>query len=156
MVRPLRRLGIALGRQQKVDRLITAVDSSIQIDPAALNLHVSLIHPPGAVVHAQVGADALLQFGRISLDPAKDGGVIHFHAAVHQHPLEIAVADREHQIPSDRRPQDHLGGKLPTFESLMLSYLLCSSPSRHATVSTRLDRQHKDATDPPNTLMEIR
>jgi hypothetical protein len=37
---------------------------------------------------------------------------------------------------------------LPTSESLILSYLWCSSPSRHATVSTRLDRQHKDATEP--------
>jgi len=95
----------------------------------------------------QVGADPLVEFGRISLDPAKDGGVIHLHAAVLQHELEIAVADGEHQIPSDR-PQDHLGGKLPTFESLILSYLWCSSPSRHATASTRLDRQHKDATEP--------
>ena len=50
-------------------------------------------------------------------------------------------------MPSDR-PQDHLGGKLPTFESLILSYLWCSSPSRHATASTRLDRQHQDATEP--------
>jgi hypothetical protein len=71
--------------------------------------------------------------------------VIHLHAAVLQQELEIA--DREHQIPSDR-PQDHLSGELPTFESLILPYLCCSSPSRHGTASTRLDRQQKDATEP--------
>ena len=95
-----RRLSVALGRQQKVDRLATAVDRSIQIDPPALDLHVGLIHPPGAVAHAQVGADPLLKFGRISLDPSEDGGVIHLHATVQQHELEIAVTDGEHQIPS--------------------------------------------------------
>jgi hypothetical protein len=81
------------------------------------------------------------------LDPPEDGGVIHLHDAVLQHELEIVVADREHQIPSDR-PQNHLSGELPTFESPILPYLCCSPPSRHATASTRLDRQHKDATKP--------
>jgi hypothetical protein len=33
----------------------------------------------------------LLKFCRISLDPSEDGGVIHLHAAVQQHELEIAV-----------------------------------------------------------------
>jgi transposase-like protein len=32
---------------------------------------------------------------------------------------------------------------LPTFESLILPYLWCSSRSRHATASTRLDRQYQ-------------
>ena len=35
---PLRRLSIALGREQEVDRLAAAVDGPIQIGPAALNL----------------------------------------------------------------------------------------------------------------------
>jgi hypothetical protein len=81
------------------------------------------------------------------LDPPEDGGVIHLHAAVLQHELEIAVADREHQIPSDH-PQNHLSSELPTFESLIPPYLCCSPPSRHAMATTRLDRQHKDATEP--------
>jgi hypothetical protein len=50
-------------------------------------------------------------------------------------------------MPSDR-PQSHLSGEFPTFESLILPYLCCSPPSRRATASTRLDRQHKDATEP--------
>jgi hypothetical protein len=60
--------------------------------------------------------------------------VIHRHAAVLQYELEIAVADGEHQIPSDR-PKDHLSGELRSFESLILPYLCCSSPCRQATIS---------------------
>jgi len=33
-----------------------------------------------------------------------------------QHEFQIAVADREHQVPSDR-PEDHLSGELPPFET---------------------------------------
>ena len=115
--KPFRRLSIALGREQKVDRLAAAVDGSIQIHPAALNFHVCLVHPLGAVAHAQVGADPLLQFDRIGLDPTEDGGVVHLNAPIQHHELEITVPDREHQIPPDR-PQDHLGGELPAFEGV--------------------------------------
>jgi hypothetical protein len=37
------------------------------------------------------GADQRFQFGCVSLDPPKDGGVVQLHAAVHQHQFEIAV-----------------------------------------------------------------
>jgi hypothetical protein len=47
--------------------------------------------------------------------------VVHLHATIQQHKLEITVADREHQIPPDR-PQDHLGVELPPFEGLILPY----------------------------------
>ena len=47
--------------------------------------------------------------------------MIHRDATVLQHQFEITVADREHQIPSDR-PQDHLGRELPAFELLALSH----------------------------------
>jgi hypothetical protein len=87
----------AFGRQLEVNGLAAAVDGSTQVNPAALDLHICLFHPPGAVAHAQVGADPLLQFGRLGLDPAEDGGVVHLYAAVQQRELEIALADREHQ-----------------------------------------------------------
>jgi hypothetical protein len=37
--------------------------------------------------------------------------------------------------------------------SLILPHLCCSSPSRHATASTRLDRRHKDATEPNDEVL---
>src|SRR3954453_7566081 len=39
----LRRRGIPLGREQKVDRLAPAVDGAIEISPASLHLDVRLI-----------------------------------------------------------------------------------------------------------------
>jgi hypothetical protein len=69
---------------------------------------------------------------------------------LHPKPLKTDMTtDGEHQIPSDR-PQDHLGGELPALESLIPPYLCCLSPFRHAMASTRLDRRHKDATEPPS------
>src|SRR4051794_13056614 len=63
--------------------------------------------------------DPLLQLSCIGLDPAEDGGVIDRDAAVLQHEREIAIADREHQIPA-HRPEDHLGSELPALEHLTL------------------------------------
>src|SRR5580704_15552598 len=145
--KPFRRLSIALGREQKVDRLAVAVDGSIQIHPAAFDLDICLVHPPGAVAHAQVRPDALLQFDSVGLDPTEDGGVVHLNASIQQHELEITVADRKHQIPPDR-PQDHLGGELPAFEGLIPRYLDRLSPFGHPTASTRPDRRRKAATEP--------
>lgn len=68
-------------------------------------------------------------------------------AAVHQHEFEIAIADREHQIPP-HRPQDHLGGELPAFEGLILPDPRRLSLSRHASGLPDPIRHHKLATEP--------
>ncbi len=57
---PFRRISVALVLQPKVDRLAAAVDGSIQIHPAALDLYVGLIDSPGVVAGAQVRPDPLL------------------------------------------------------------------------------------------------
>src|SRR3954447_10810035 len=59
--------------------------------------------------------DPLLQLGRIGPDPAKDDRVINRDAAVLQHEREVAIADREHQIPAHG---DRLGRELPALERL--------------------------------------
>jgi len=61
--------------------------------------------------------DPLLQFRRVSLDPSKEGRMINRDAAVGQHQFEIAVADREHQLPADS-PEDHLAREMPPLEGL--------------------------------------
>jgi hypothetical protein len=88
------RLSIALGREQEVDGLAAAVDRPIQVRPAVLHLHVRLIDPPRAIARAQVRPDPLLDLRRVGLDPAIIGRVVHAHAAILQHQLEVAVADR--------------------------------------------------------------
>jgi hypothetical protein len=80
--------------------------------------------------------DPLRQFGRIESGPAENGGVIDLYAAVQLHELEIAVAEREHQIPPDR-PQDHLGSERPPFEGPILLYLNRLPTSCRATASPR-------------------
>src|SRR4051794_2550037 len=93
-------------------------------------------------------ADPLLQFRRISLDPAKDRRVIHRDTALLQHEREIAIADREHQIPP-HRPEDHLGRELPpAFEGLVRPDPDRLSPFRHAPALPSPVRRRKLATEP--------
>jgi len=61
--------------------------------------------------------------------------------AILQHELEIAVADREHQIPA-HRPEDHLGSKLPPLERLTLHHRRPSAhqASLHCAVSLAISK----------------
>ncbi len=54
----------------------------------------------------------------VGLGPAEEGGMRNVHTAVGQHELEFAIAHREHEVSADR-PDDHLGGELPTLEGLV-------------------------------------
>jgi hypothetical protein len=56
--------------------------------------------------------EALVQCGRMGLDPTVAGGVVDGSTAVGEHGLEPAAADREPQAPA-RRPQDALGREPP-------------------------------------------
>jgi hypothetical protein len=53
-------------------------------------------------------AQLLLELGREALDPAVKRDVIDLDAAIGEHALEVAVADREPQVPA-HRPKDDLG-----------------------------------------------
>jgi hypothetical protein len=112
---PLRRSGIPPRRQQEVDRLAQTIDRAIQVGLNALDLDIGLIHSPGSSAQAQMTPDPLLQFGSIGLLPTEQGGVIHRDATVGQHRRQLAIADREDQIPP-QSPEDHLGCKMPPLE----------------------------------------
>src|SRR4051812_47192999 len=73
-----------------------------------------------------MGPDPLLQLRRISLDPTEEGRVVDRDTAVLQHQFEIAVADREHQIPA-HGPEDHLDRELPALELLALCHATCAA-----------------------------
>ena len=66
--------------------------------------------------------DAFLQLRSIGLDPPEQGRVINLNASIGEHALEIAVADRELQVPADR-PQNDLRRELPTFEQVLITLL---------------------------------
>src|SRR3954453_7966521 len=96
------------GAEQKVDRLAGAVDGSVQVAPLPADPDVSLVDVPRPAARTQVAAHPLLQLRGEALNPAVHGRVIDRHAAIGEHPLEVAVADRELQIPA-HGPEDHLG-----------------------------------------------
>src|SRR3712207_9392334 len=77
----------------------------------------------------------LLKLRRIRLDPAVNGRVVNQDAAVSEHQLEVAVADREPQVPA-HRPEDHLGRKLPTLEQrLPIARYLSAPPVKRRSYS---------------------
>ena len=55
----------------------------------------------GAIAYPQMRADPFLKLLGIGLDPTEDRRVVHLDTAVDEHELEIAVTDREHQIPTN-------------------------------------------------------
>src|SRR3954468_15788913 len=100
------------------------------------------------VARPQVRPEPLLQLWRIGLDPAEEGRVVHLHPTVLQHQLEIAVADREHQVPA-HGPQDHLGRELPALKLLPLRHDTRAAIRLVETVRlSNPDPPHKLATDP--------
>ncbi len=70
---PLGSLGIPRGREQEVDRLTATVHSLVQIGPATLDLHISLIHLPGAAARPQMRPAPHLKLRRLGLDPTENG-----------------------------------------------------------------------------------
>jgi len=97
---PLGRGRISPRSQKEIDRLPSAVHRPIEIRPASLHPNVGFVHPPGAVAHSQMRADSLFKLRCVGLDPSEDRRVVDLDSAVEEHEFQIAVADREHQIPS--------------------------------------------------------
>ena len=60
-------------------------------------------------------AKPLILNGRIALDPAPDGDVIHRQPPLRHHLFEITVAQRVTQVPPDAKDDDHVL-KVPSAE----------------------------------------
>lgn len=50
----------------------------------------------------------LIQNGRIALNPAPDGHVVHRQPPLHHHFFQVAIAERVPQIPSHAQNDDHV------------------------------------------------
>ena len=77
-----------------------------QEDPT-VDSDVGLIDVPRPAARPEMPARTLLELGGEALDPAVHGGVVDLDPAIGEHALEVAVADRELQVPA-HRPKDHL------------------------------------------------
>jgi hypothetical protein len=82
--------------------------------------------------------DALFQFGSVSPDPAKEGRVVHLDAAIGEHAFQIAIADRDPQVPANRA-QDDLGRELPPLNGFSLFHFTASL-SQHTPIVTHAEQ----------------
>ena len=121
----LGRLLVALGAEQEVDRLARAVDGAVEVAPLAADPDEGLVDVPRPAAGAQVPPHPLLELGGEALDPAVQGDVVDEDAAVGEHQLEVAVADREPEAPA-HRPQDHLGREAEATERPGVGHGRCS------------------------------
>ena len=65
-------------------------------------LERSLVHSPGLVGRLKMAPQPLLEFGRIALYPAPQGGMIRFRAAFLQQLLHVSKRPGITQVPADR------------------------------------------------------
>jgi hypothetical protein len=61
--------------------------------------------------------DSLFKLRCVGLDPSEDRRVVDLDSAVEEHEFQIAVADKEHQIPS-HGPKDRLSRELAPLEAI--------------------------------------
>jgi hypothetical protein len=116
---------VAPGAEQEVDRLTRAVDRPVEVAPRTTDPEVSLVDVPRAAARLQVAAHPLLELRGEALHPAVHSRVIDLDAAVGEHALELAVADRELQVPPHRL-EDDLGREAKAAEGPGLRHGRCS------------------------------
>src|SRR5215204_7117068 len=121
----LGRLLVALGAEQEVDRLAGAVDRPVQVAPLTADPDVGFVDVPRPAAGPEMSAYALLELRCKALDPAVHGRVVRPDAAVGEHQLQVAVADRELQVPA-HRPEDDLGREAEAAERPGVGHEECS------------------------------
>ena len=62
--------------QKEIECLAGGIDSSIQIHPLSLDLHIGFINAPRIVGLLQIRSAAFIYFWGITLNPAVDGGMV--------------------------------------------------------------------------------
>ena len=117
------RSGIAQAREHEVDRGTGGIDGSVEVAPPALDTNVGFIDTPGLVGGFEMTAQPLLQFGTVALDPAPDGRVVRFQAALAEQLFDIAERERIPKIPA-HGAQNQLGLGLSPLEDRRSDCLL--------------------------------
>jgi len=97
---------IPLGAEHKIDRLSLFVDRTIEVSPAAFDLYVGFIDPPGGASSACEAVPPLFEFRDIARNPAHDRRMGQGNSALRHHFHEISKAELEPQIPADAEDDD--------------------------------------------------
>ena len=108
-------LGIARCTQQKVDGLARGIDGPIERIPLLLDLDIRLIDAIRVIGRGEMGPIALVEFGRLALNPTKHGGVIDGDASFPQQFFAITITQGIAQIPP-HATHDDLPRKVTPFE----------------------------------------
>ena len=114
---------IAHAREYEVDRGAGGIDGSGEVAPPALDTNAGLIDTPGLLGWLEMTAPPLLSFETVALDPAPDGRVVRFQAALAEQLFDIAERERGPKGPA-HSAQNQLGLGLPPFENRRASGLL--------------------------------
>jgi len=145
----LGRIGRTKRREEEIDRRSRRIDGSIEVEPAAFDPDVSLIHPPGFVGRLQMRSSPLLEFRCIVLNLSPDRRMVDLHPAFNQQLLDITIRKGVSKIPADGTQND-LGSEVPPLEdlrSLQFSHDLSSVAVRSRVLATHPDQESESVAD---------
>ena len=100
--------GSAPPRAHEVDRSASGIEGAGEGAPTAPDTNVGLIDTPGPLGGLEMTAQPLLQLGTVVLDPAPDGRVVRFQAALAEPLFDITERERVPQGPA-HSAQNQLG-----------------------------------------------
>jgi hypothetical protein len=131
-----RRGDIPLGAQQKIDGLSVTINSSIQIGPAAFDLHVGFIDSPRSSSFVRKAIPAFDELGTVALHPAHYRRVREIDATFGHHLDEIPETQLEPEIPANAK-DDNFPVKMPASEKVFNAQHLIHVLRPASTVSMR-------------------
>jgi hypothetical protein len=99
-------LEVAARGDQHVDDLAELVNRTVDVAPAAGDLHVGLVDLPAIPDGVPAGPSGLSEQRREPLHPPVDGDVVDLNAALGKQLLEVAVGQPEAQVPADGKDDD--------------------------------------------------
>jgi hypothetical protein len=102
--------GIPAGRDEHADNLTVLIDRAVQVDSAAADPDVRLVHEPPVPDGVPGRTRCVDELRSEGLYPAIDRDVINLDAALAEQLFDIAVGQAVAQVPA-HRDRDHLTGK---------------------------------------------
>jgi hypothetical protein len=133
--------------ETNVDDLAELVDRAVHVPPLASDLHVGLIDLPAVDDGMAAGPGGLGQQRRKPQHPPIDRDVVDLDAAFGEQLLDVAVRQRETQVPADRQ-HDHIRREAETGEGGPCNGIGADAASSHDTQSGCSGLLTADATAP--------
>src|ERR1700751_5310531 len=121
----LSRSHITPSAQKDVDCAAHFIDGSVQVDPVAFHLDISLVHAPRVTHRPGVRLPTLFKIRHVALHPQQDRRMSQQDAPLGHHLDQVTGAELEGEIPSYAE-HDDLPVKVPA-----LKELLCRGGFRH-------------------------